>query len=82
MVEKRVRFCVCDLNPPIMIENVPAYVCDTCGDEIFSESAIEVFERTRDGEIPHSRTQVVKVFDFECAIREHEPIQQFGIPLG
>ncbi len=72
MVEQEVRFCACNVTPPIIIENVPAYVCANCAGEVFSDATMEVFERIRDGYVPNTATYVVNVFDFQRASDERK----------
>jgi hypothetical protein len=68
MRERIVRFCVPNITPPVIIENVPAQVCTRCGGEVFSDSTLDVFETIRDGRAPH-RIASVRVFDFD-AVRQ------------
>lgn len=65
MEAQTTKFCVPYTTPPILIENVPAFVCDTCGGEVFEESTSQVFARIRKGQVLNYRTRMLKVFDFE-----------------
>ena len=65
MEDRIVRFCVCELSPPLMVEKVPAKVCRRCGGEVFSSSTIKVFERIRDGQTLPGRNGRILVFDFD-----------------
>ena len=38
----------------LVVEDVPALVCDTCGDEIFTEKAARGIERATEGEPVYS----------------------------
>ena len=83
MVEREIRFCVCNITPPIIIENVPAYVCATCGVEVFSDATMEVFEQIRDGHVPNTGTVVVSVFDFQRTSGEQETeLSLLPIPIS
>ena len=64
MVEQTVRFCACDATPPLIIENVPALVCEQCGEKVFSDSTIEGFESIKGSAVPYSHTLAIHVFDF------------------
>jgi hypothetical protein len=59
-----VRFCACNASPPVIVENVPAQVCTRCGDRVFPDSAVEVFESIRDGQLQPYGLLWVNVFDF------------------
>jgi len=63
-----VRFCACNVTPPIMIENVPALVCVRCGGESFADRVMRVFERIKDGLVsPLPRQPIIRAYDFELA---------------
>lgn len=59
-----VRFCVCDANPPLMIERVPARVCRRCGGEVFSDATMAAFENVRDGGVGTYRLVGMRVYDY------------------
>ena len=68
MQESIVDFCVCEGVPvPILIRNVPSHVCERCGDKVFSDSTIEVFERIRDRKVGLSAVLSMVVYDFAKA---------------
>lgn len=62
--ERTVRFCVCDVSPVIMIQDVPAQVCKRCGEQVFSDSTTKVFEQIRDGKFL-ARSVLMSIFDFK-----------------
>ncbi len=67
MKERRVRFCACEAEPPLIIENVPALVCETCGEQLFTSDTVAVFERIKAGKVQQSRTDTLRVYDFAMA---------------
>lgn len=69
MEDRIVRFCACDANPPLMVENVPAAVCDACGEKQFSDATVEVFERIRDGDVGRTGATLMRLYDFNRAVR-------------
>ena len=68
---RRVRFCVPELSPPVLITNLPADVCCQCGEQTYSTHTLTVLQRARDGEAPEPRLGYVHVFDFEELNRNH-----------
>ena len=52
--DKPVVFCARRGDSLLVVEDVPALVCDTCGDEIFTEKAARGIERAAEGEPAYS----------------------------
>jgi len=77
MTERVVKFCSCNAVPPILIENVPALVCGTCGGEVFSDATVEVFEKIRDGAAPRPRIELMRVYDFDRAAAGEPTADEF-----
>lgn len=66
MEAQQVTFCVPAARPqPIIIENVPAMVCDRCGDEVFSDAVTAAFERIRDGGMQPNGQVFSAVYDYK-----------------
>ena len=65
MEERTIKFCACNAPMPIMVENLPAQVCDTCGDEVLPTQAIEMLEQIQRGELSPTKLGVVLTFDYE-----------------
>ena len=42
--DQTVRYCACDSDAPVIVENVPARVCDQCGERLFSTSTAKQLE--------------------------------------
>lgn len=68
MKERRVRFCACEAEPPLIIENVPALVCDACGEQVFTSATVAFFERVKAGKVRQTRTDMLRVYDFAMAV--------------
>ena len=68
MEDRMVTFCACDAKPPLMVENVPALVCDACGEKQFSDETVAVFERIRDDDVGRSGAVLVRLYDFDRAV--------------
>jgi len=65
MESQTIKFCIPNAIPPMVIENVPAYVCDTCGEEVFTEATSQEFARIRRGDVRNFALRIMKVFDFQ-----------------
>lgn len=73
MEERIVRSCACGMTPPAMIENVPAMVCISCGEELFSDETAEVFERIRARRVGQYKMATMLVYDYQRALRNEPP---------
>jgi hypothetical protein len=67
MFEETVNFCACEARPPIMVENVPAYVCERCGEQTFTDATTEAFESIKAGQVGF-RTEPLRVCDFRNSV--------------
>lgn len=64
------RFTYDGADPPLFIENVPAWICVDCGERTFAGSVADVLLRvTRVRGVP-SRVLEVPVYDYAAAARE------------
>jgi DNA-directed RNA polymerase subunit RPC12/RpoP len=63
LIEGVVAICACDAKPPTKIENVPAYVCATCGERIFTRDTTRRLRELRAGG-QLKRAEWMHVFDF------------------
>lgn len=72
MTERRVRFCACSITPIKVIENVPAWVYNSCGERIFSDAVTRVFEFIRNRENLVDHVEYVAVFNFDLANVLHQ----------
>ena len=70
------QFCIPSATPPILVENVPALVCDTCGDETFDEATSQGLARVRNGQAQNFTSKVMRVFDF--AKLDDPPVRSIG----
>ena len=60
-----VRFCVCEANPMIVVENVPAEVCSQCGERSFTGETVDTLDVIRMGGVPPLlRPPSVRAFDY------------------
>ena len=64
VAERKVRFGICEVPKPFIIENLPAFVCSRCGDMGFSGKTTEKWEKIDKGEVQPVRIQTLPVFDF------------------
>jgi hypothetical protein len=62
---QRVRFCVSDLSPPVLIANLPAEVCVQCGERTYSTKALTALTRVRDGKAPAPKLGHLYVYDYD-----------------
>jgi YgiT-type zinc finger domain-containing protein len=49
----------------VIVENVPALVCDQCGETLFRPEIVEKLQRIVWGETPQTREVKVPFYDFE-----------------
>jgi hypothetical protein len=85
--DRLVRFCSCEAQPPLMIENVPARVCASCGTRVFADSTADVFEDIREHRFGQYRMAIMHVFDYEKASKGEPPVEYTTIsthvgPIG
>lgn len=73
--ERKVNFCACDISPAFMIEDVPAQVCNTCGEQVFSDETIAAFERVKENRVPVSRTESLNVYRFADALDQEDRLR-------
>lgn len=62
---RRVRFCVSDLSPPVLVTNLPAEVCRQCGERTYSTRTLAALKRVCDGEGPNPQLGHLYVYDFD-----------------
>ena len=62
---QRVRYCIADQSPPLLITNLPAEVCRQCGERTYSTRTLNVLKRIRDGEAPNPQLGHLIVHDFD-----------------
>lgn len=61
--------CACEATPITKVENVPAYVCEVCGESVITGATLRTIERIRSGDIV-SRTEPCRVIDFNDAMED------------
>lgn len=63
MLEAQVTFCACNADPLTKVENVPALVCEDCGERVLSSDVVDAL-----GKVPGSgiryHTEPARVYDF------------------
>lgn len=69
-----VDVCACDAMPVVLVENVPAMVCERCGERSFTEAIIRFFENIRRGVIPRARVGSVDIYVYR---QEYVPMAEF-----
>lgn len=72
MSERRVDFGVCEGTMPLVVRDVPASVCEQCGERSFSDAVVDVLERIRDGGGPQPRLGYLYAYDYNEAARRPE----------
>ncbi len=81
--EGTTRFCACDASTPFIVENVPASVCQLCGDKSFSGETVDALQKINNGECRPTSVQFVKVYDFENLIeRPNNDPQPTGLRVS
>lgn len=65
LVEKTVTYTTENDGRVIVVENVPALVCDQCGETLFRPEIVEKLQRIVWGETPQTREAKVPFYDFE-----------------
>ena len=63
--EATVNFCVPSGERFILIESVPAMICDLCGEQAVTSEVVMFCEKTRKGLISKSRTDQMDVYTYE-----------------
>src|SRR5713226_8346539 len=62
MVHAQVTYCFCDEQHPFIVRDVPALVCQSCGERAYSTQTLADLERVRDGQAVPSRLMNVPVY--------------------
>ena len=44
---RKTRFCAYDIPNPFVMENVPALVCNLCGDKTYSGDAVKALKKSK-----------------------------------
>ena len=65
VAERKVRFGICEVPKPFIIENVPAFVCILCGEKALPQVVIARLKSVKAGEATAVGEQEVPVFDFD-----------------
>src|SRR5450759_4745536 len=76
--DRLVRFCSCEAQPPLMIENVPARVCASCGTRVFADATADVFEDIREHRMGQYRMAIMLVFDYAKALKGEPPATAYA----
>ena len=63
MLAQETSFCACDALPPVKFENVPAHVCEVCGEKVFSREAVERIQQLAESGV-NFRTVGMRIFDY------------------
>ena len=71
MTLQNTSFCACDAQPPVRFDNVPAHVCDMCGEKAFSQETVEKIQSMRKGR-GQSRIVSMKVYDYSNPFLSNE----------
>ena len=66
MREQETSFCACDASPPVRFENVPAHVCEVCGEKVFSGTAVDKIQQLAKTSA-NFRTVGLHVYDYNTA---------------
>jgi len=64
MENQTVRFCACEANPPLFVDNTPAFVCRQCGERVYSDETMEALERILQGQVTARGVQFVASYQF------------------
>ena len=62
-----VNVCACETLPAIIVGNVPASVCEVCGEKVLAQEVIDVFQRIHSGDSPPAKTIPCNYYDFQEA---------------
>ena len=65
MEERLVSICLCDMNPPTKIKDVPARVCTRCGERLYSADVAEQLDDIRDSFGTPDHIEEMHVYDFK-----------------
>jgi len=64
-------------NQPVIVEDIPAYVCAPCMDQFYDDDVTEALRRLAEADFPAEqavREIVVRVFSLKNSIRRREPL--------
>ncbi|MGH2363914.1 MAG: YgiT-type zinc finger protein [Chloroflexota bacterium] len=70
MEEQTTRFCACEKAMPIIVEDVPTYVCTQCGAKAFSDATLQMLERATSGAAPLAKMLTLLAYDFKTLGQE------------
>lgn len=62
---KLVNICACDTLPATIVKNVPALVCEICGEKVLLQRAIDAFQNIRRGIAPKPKLETCRVYDYQ-----------------
>jgi YgiT-type zinc finger domain-containing protein len=68
MEEHRVRFIAVEAQPPIFVEDTPAFVCKKCGERLYTDATVAALERVKAGAVPARSVVSVESYAFADAI--------------
>ena len=78
VAERKVRFGICEVPKPFIIENLPVDVCRVCGPTGFSSKTMEGMEKISQGKASPVGTQAVRVFDFNNPRGKQEKVSELS----
>ena len=64
---EKISVCAIEADEPYVLKNVPARVCNACGDKTFSQQTVQRTERVKNGEVPKAGDVTMPVYDLEQA---------------
>jgi hypothetical protein len=70
---KFVNICSCDSLPATIVTNVPALVCEICGEKVLSQSVVDNFQKIRKGIAIRPRYEISKVYDYQQVTKSVQP---------
>lgn len=74
-VAREIRFGFYDEPAPMLIDNVPAEVCERCGEEVFADEVVGEFEKMRAGDYAPTGHVQVPLYDYRRLLRRAtEPV--------
>ncbi len=63
--QQTVNICACERLPAVIVRNVPALVCNRCGEKILSQDVMDIFAIIGRGNAPLPSIQVSHVYDYD-----------------
>lgn len=80
--QQTVNICACERLPAVIVRDVPALVCNRCGEKVLSQDVMDIFALIGRGNSPPPSIEVSHVYDYDTATTFSHHVSQTVLFTG